>query len=524
MTTTAPTPTTTQGHRGLPANLGELMAPLTRKEDLFDEIKDLVPAGSIEPRDPEVLARLTALTGQLISTYEYAGELDRHPFSDVADRTIHLYEGEVGEQLRESTVLVTGGEGYIGSKLITVAADFAPRRIVSVDIAGRRSDNPTERHLYRSDIADLDSLASIFAAERPDIVFHLAAEREPARAERQIRETIHSNIAGTDNVLQLCEEYRVKHCVYSSSGKAARYHTPDIYAGSKKITEWQLNQAAATGEVDYSAVRFTHVMENSIVHREMLDKIDRGIISFHSPDRYMHAQTKEEAVNLLLNSLAMKGAPDCQLSTVRDLGWPIDVLTIPLYEMKRRGVVVPLYFRGVPDGYESEFFRGQLDHSAVGEFNPMINAQETLFSRPDASEDMTIARVTPFSFRAFQRVLSDLKAAASVLPHDNVNIKSQLSSAIKEVSRTSFEETPLHRAWDILRWGVDARAVNIEDVLRDHRDTIELIARAVIPRLSSEQLKLTNTNRPKLVDVLQVLRRVENLDTEVAKLSRIAIK
>jgi hypothetical protein len=498
------------------------MAHFTRKEVLFDEIKDLVPAGSTEPHDSEVIARLTALTGRLISSYEHTGELDRHPFSDVADRTIHLYEDEVREQLQGSTVLVTGGEGYIGSRLISIAADFTPRRIVSVDIAGRRSDNPTERQLYRSDIADLDSLARIFAAERPDVVFHLAAEREPARAERQIRETIHSNIAGTDNVLQLCEEYRVKHCVYSSSGKAARYHTPDVYAGSKKITEWQLSQAAATGDVDYSAVRFTHVMENSIVHREMLEKMDRGIISFHSPDRYMHAQTKDEAVNLLLNSLAMKGAPDCQLSTVRDLGWPIDVLTIPLYEMKRRGVVVPLYFRGVPDGYESAFFRGQLDHSTVGEFNPMINAQETLSSRPDAYEDMTITRVMPFSFGTFQPVLDDLKSAASLLPHGSMNIKSQLSSAIKDVSRTSFEKTPLRRAWDILRWGVDVRAVNIDDVLRDHRDTIELIARAVIPRLSSEQFTWANTNRPKLADVLQVLRRVENLDTEVAQLSRIA--
>jgi NAD(P)-dependent dehydrogenase (short-subunit alcohol dehydrogenase family) len=449
-------------------------------------------------------------------------ELNGHPFGDVANRTIFRYDDQVREQLQGRTVLVTGGEGYIGSELISAAADFAPKRIVSVDVAGQRSHNFTERQFYRSDIADLDSLARIFKAERPDVVFHLAAEREPARAEQQIRETIHSNIAGTDNVLQLCEEFRVRHCVYSSSGKAARYHTPDVYAGSKKITEWQLAQAAATGEVGYSAVRFTHVMENSIVHREMLEKIDRGLVSFHSPDRYMHAQTKDEAVNLLLNSLAMKSSSECRLSTVRDLGWPIDVLAIPLYEMKRRGVVVPLYFRGVPDGYESEFFRGQLDHSRVGEFNPMINAQETLSSRPDASEDMTITHVAPFSFDALQNALGRLKLSASAPEHPHASIKCQLSSEIKRVSRTSFERTPVRRAWDILRWGVDARAVNIDEVLRDHQDTVELIAQAVVPRISREESAWVDVDRPTLGDVVQVLRRVDNLAAEVDELAQIS--
>jgi NAD(P)-dependent dehydrogenase (short-subunit alcohol dehydrogenase family) len=498
------------------------MARCTRKEDLFEEIKELVPAGSGEPHGPDVLGRLTELTGQLISVYENAGDLDRHPFGDVANRTIRLYADEVREQLQGRTVLVTGGEGYIGSALISTAADFAPKRIVSVDVADRRPDNSAERQFYRSDIADLDSLARIFKAEQPDVVFHLAAEREPARAEQQIRETIHSNIAGTDNVLQLCEAFRVRHCVYSSSGKAARYHTPDVYAGSKKITEWQLARAAATGEVHYSAVRFTHVMENSIVQREMLEKIDRGLVSFHSPDRYMHAQTRDEAVSLLLNSLAMESGSECRLSTVRDLGWPIDVLAIPLYEMKRRGAVVPLYFRGVPDGYESEFFRGQLDHSRIGEFNPMINAQETLSSRPDASEDMTITHVAPFSFDALQYALGRLKESASSPDHPHSSMKSQLSSAIKHVSRTSFEKTPVRRAWDILRWGVDARAVDIDEVLRNHQDTIELIAQAVVPRLSSEELAWIDTDRPTLGDVLQVLRRAENLTVEVEKLAQIS--
>jgi hypothetical protein len=151
----------------------------------------------------------------------------------------------------------------------------------------------------------------------------------------------------------------------------------------------------------------------------------------------------------------------------------------------------------------------------------VINAQETLFSRPDTSEDMTITHVARFSFNALQCALGELKAAASSPTHDRGKIKSRLSSAIKNVSRTSFEQTPVHRAWDILRWGVDTRAVNIDEVLRDHRDTVELIAQAVIPRLTSEELTRADRKRPTSADVLKVLRRVESLGAEVVRLSQI---
>ena len=108
----------------------------------------------------------------------------------------------------------------------------------------------------------------------------------------------------------------------------------------------------------------------------------------------MYVQTKAEAVNLLLNSLVADGTSECQISAVRDIGWPIEVLTILLYEMKRCGVVAPLYFRGVPDGYEFEFFRGQLDQSRIGEFNPAW--AQTVVATPLILADFDSATVSPF--------------------------------------------------------------------------------------------------------------------------------
>jgi hypothetical protein len=162
-----------------------------RKREILNDMQELVPPGSGEPRDPEVLERLASLTGELINTYDNDGELNEHPFRAVEARTIHLYEEDARERLQGRMVLATGGEGFIGSELINAVANYSPRKIVSVDIADQRTDNPTERQFYRIDISDLDSLARIFEAERPEVVFHLAAERDPARAEEQIKETVH---------------------------------------------------------------------------------------------------------------------------------------------------------------------------------------------------------------------------------------------------------------------------------------------------------------------------------------------
>jgi hypothetical protein len=491
------------------------------KETIPTEIQAMVPLGSGEPYDPAVLDRLTFLTGELIKAYEDAGLLNEHPFNTVKNRTIHLNKNEVRQQLQGRTILVTGGEGYVGSQLIAAAAKYSPRKIISVDISDRRVDSHTERQFYRRNIANSEDMATIFKLEKPEVVFHLAAEREPARAEAQIKESVLSNILGTENILRQCEEYGVEHCIYSSSGKAARYHTPDVYAGSKKLTEWQLAQVAATGEADYGIVRFTHILENSIVYREMIEKIDRGIVSFHSPDRYMYVQTKNEAVNLLLNSLTTSSSPESKILTVQDLGWPIQVLTIPLYEMKRRGVVVPLYFRGVPNGYESEFFRGQLNYSNQTELNLMINAQEAQFQEVDASGDLSITRVAPFSFDVLQHALDELKDATLTSLNDGVEIKTRLSDAIRDISRTSFERTSVNRAWDILRWGLDARVQNIDDVIVEHHETIRLIAQAVVPRLTSEILAEADVKHPTSTEVLQVLKRVDGLNTEVATLAQI---
>jgi len=79
------------------------------KAEIIDRIQQLVPLGSPEPQDPVILAALQTLTAQLIWAYQADGQLESEPFSDVRDRTIHLYASACSK-IKGKTILITGGE------------------------------------------------------------------------------------------------------------------------------------------------------------------------------------------------------------------------------------------------------------------------------------------------------------------------------------------------------------------------------------------------------------------------------
>ncbi len=73
------------------------------KAEIIDRIQQLVPPGSPEPQDPEILAALQTLTAQLIGVYQADGQLESEPFSDVRDRTIHLYASACSSKIKGKT-------------------------------------------------------------------------------------------------------------------------------------------------------------------------------------------------------------------------------------------------------------------------------------------------------------------------------------------------------------------------------------------------------------------------------------
>src|SRR5262249_62306451 len=79
----------------------------------------------------DVLARLRALTQALITARTGAAE-EHARFLAIAERGLCLPEAELAGRLRDATVLVTGGTGCIGSKLMDQLAARSPGPLVRV--------------------------------------------------------------------------------------------------------------------------------------------------------------------------------------------------------------------------------------------------------------------------------------------------------------------------------------------------------------------------------------------------------
>jgi nucleoside-diphosphate-sugar epimerase len=344
-------------------------------------MREAAPAGQAQ-LSPEVLGELRSLTQALIAERPDAGD-EYARFLALGQRGIGVPEGELAAWLGGATVLVTGGTGCIGSTLMAQVARRRPRRLVSIS-RGLTQDWPRVdgAEYAQADIRDAGRLAAVFGEVRPDVVFHLAAQRDPGLAEHEVRRTVSTNVLGTRQVVAAADESGAAHVVFASTGKALRPYSREVYTASKRAAEWILAAAAGRGRASYAAARFTHVVDNSIIRQRLLDWCEGGVIRLHAADIFFYAQSALESAQLLLR--AGLGARRGALWThaITDLGWPVGLLDLALGALGAAGSQAPIYFSGYDPGYESMPFPGLYDPVTAGEVSPLLSAFEAAVAEP----------------------------------------------------------------------------------------------------------------------------------------------
>lgn len=492
------------------------------KYDIINAMMQVFPPGSGQPQDLDTLYQLSQLTSELIASYQTSGLLHDDPFHDAWTRKLHLYESEIRAILANQVVLVTGGEGCVGSHLIAALLNLGVKRIVSVDKArcgqpGAEIPKVGEAPnlcYYAADVRHLEALRQIFVTEKPAVVFHLAALRHPGLAERAIHEAVTSNVFGTQHIIQLCEEFQVQQCIFSSTGKASRYFTAEVYAASKKIAEWLFAIAAQTGHVRYGMVRFTHMLDNSMMRLEIEQKVQAGqAVNLHGPDRYVLGQNVGEAVHLLLNALVFSEPRRLKFLLVRQLGWPTENVEVALYNILKSGKTLPVYFQGVQPGYEESFFHGQLDWEHGVDINTLINALETGFnSFVSSSQDMIVGEVYPFAAEPVYQGATRLRTASINTQLPESVLKQEQAEIVRTVSRSSFMMAPPQRLLQILKWGVNPKShAQGEFVPAAHQAILELLLQALVDRVMISDLQALRLSPREFLEILAVLKTVPSL-------------
>lgn len=390
--------------------------------DIMSAMREAAPPGQ-RNLDHAALGELRSLTQALIAATPDADE-ECGRFLRLRHRRIAAPEAELDSWLHGATVLVTGGTGCIGAALMTQVAERSPRRLVSVS-RGRASGWPRlgAAEYAQADIRDRCRLAAVFDEVRPDVVFHLAAQRDPGLAEHEVHHTVTTNVLGTAHVISAAEEYGVERVVFASTGKALRPYSREVYTASKRAAEWLMSGAAGRGKASYAAARFTHVVDNSIIYSRLLGWCQGGVIRLHAADIVFYAQSALESAQLLLRAGLDAGgrATGGRLwaQAITDLGWPIGLLGLALGVLARAGSETPVYFSGHEPGYEGMPFPGLYDPRTAGEVSPLLNAFEAAQAErsPDQVTDEFPVRFEPgpeadAQFLALQEACESTQPAA----------------------------------------------------------------------------------------------------------------
>ena len=492
--------------------------------EIIDQIVALAPFGLIST--PAGHDQLRAATQELIVLFKAEGRLDQNPAALALNRTVDLHTEAAMARLKGRRVLVTGGAGCVGSRLIPLIASLGAGEIALVDIADDSSTPDELAHVkglttYQVDIRNTDALDAVFASFKPEIVFHLAGIREPGRAEAVVRDAIETNVFGTGHVVEACRKYGVEDAVYASTGKCFAYISDHVYTASKKLAEAQWVVAARNCKTTrFRCTRFTHIMENGLVAHDIVKGMADGLVSLHGPDRYFNIQNLRQATHLLVNALALaEQTPVDGFWAAVDLGWPVNTLELALYSIDRHDSQAAVCFMGVPKGYDEAFFRGQFPWNGESQYHPLINALEAPGAFSDSTGTMVGAQVQAFSEPALGIELRKLKAKLRDRAIDMAGMKGALVNAVVGFTRSVFNEADLACLVEVLSSGAapewaGPRASEAERFWL----LISLLTDAVIAQARRMPGGITAQHRQKLLEVGKTLATIDKLKFQAKSL------
>jgi len=208
--------------------------------------------------------------------------------------------------LTKSKILITGGTGSLGKKLVEKLLIENEVIIYSRDEGKQAAIFNDNANVVKviGDVRDFDKLNTILKIHKPDYIIHAAALKRIDDMEFHPDECIKTNVNGSDNVARAAIENNVKKCILVSTDKACL--PVNVYGSSKFIAERIFsNYDYNSTSTIFASVRYGNVIASrgSFVPLFM-DWIENGNeikLTSESMTRFLF--TLDDAVDAVLGAL-----------------------------------------------------------------------------------------------------------------------------------------------------------------------------------------------------------------------------
>ncbi|WP_028609959.1 polysaccharide biosynthesis protein [Paenibacillus harenae] len=216
----------------------------------------------------------------------------------------------VSRFFKDKKILVTGGTGSIGERIVSTLLSFEPKQVIVF------SRDDTKQYLMRQkyakekrlqfilgDIRDYESVS--YAVKGMDYVFHAAALKQVPVCEDNPFEAVLTNNFGSYNVIRASIWHKVKKVINISTDKAI--DPSNTMGATKLLTEKlfkQANGAVNNEATKFCSVRFGNVIgsRGSVFPLFMQQALSGKPLTITDPSMTRFFMSIQEAANLTIKA------------------------------------------------------------------------------------------------------------------------------------------------------------------------------------------------------------------------------
>lgn len=335
----------------------------------------------------------------------------------------------IKKMLTGHRILITGAAGSIGSEMVRQVATFKPSELILVD----QAETPMhDVRLYLMNhhkdlkvwsivgsITNESQMEQIFAAHKPEYVFHGAAYKHVPMMEDNPAMAIQNNVFGTRVIADLAVKYQTRKFVMISTDKAV--NPTNVMGCSKRICEiycQSLNKAIQDGEVkgvtQFVTTRFGNVLgSNGSVIPLFKEQIKKGgPVTVTHKDIIRYFMLIPEACRLVLEAGTMGHGGEI---FVFDMGDPVRIADLAQRMIELSGAKnVKIEYTGLRDGEKL--------------YEEVLNDAEQ--TKPTVHPNIKVAAVREYSYKLARKNEMDLYDLS--LQYDDMEIVRKMKEIVPE--------------------------------------------------------------------------------------------